>query len=62
MSRIVVAALMVATGELFAQTDFYNTSAGRPVRIEDAVPVEYRAVELNMAPLRLDFLKDETRY
>ena len=60
--RFVVAALVVATGELHAQTDFYNTSAGRPVRIEDAVPIEYRAVELNVAPLRLDFLKDETRY
>jgi hypothetical protein len=60
--RFVVVALVVATGELHAQTDFYNTSAGRPVRIEDAVPIEYRAVELNVAPLRLDFLKDEARY
>ena len=62
ISRLVVAAIVVATGELSAQTDYYNTSTGRPVRIEDAVPVEYRAVELNVAPLRVDFLKDETRY
>ncbi len=42
---------------LDAQTDFYNTSQGRPLRIEDAIPVEYRGVELNVAPLRLDFLR-----
>jgi hypothetical protein len=59
--RLVVAALVIAAGELHAQTDYYNTSTGRPVRIEDAVPVEYRAVELNVAPLRLDFLNNETR-
>lgn len=61
-SRFVVAALILAAGEAHAQTDFYNTSAGRPVRIEDAVPIEYRAIELNVAPLRLEFLRDETRY
>lgn len=59
---LVAAAGVVATSELHAQTDFYNTSTGRPVRIEDAVPIEYRAIELNVAPLRLDFLKDEARY
>jgi hypothetical protein len=53
---------VVATSSLQAQTDFYNTSTGRPVRIEDAVPVEYRAVDLNVAPLRLDFLSQQTRY
>jgi hypothetical protein len=37
-----------------AQTDYYNTDAGRPVRIEDAYPVERRAVELQLAPLRLE--------
>ena len=39
---------------LTAQTDYYNTSAGRPVRIEDAIPVELRAIELDVAPLRLE--------
>ena|SRR5690348_5417004 len=39
---------------LVAQTDYYNTSAGRPLRIEDAVPLEYRAIELDVAPLRFE--------
>lgn len=37
-----------------AQTDYYNTDAGRPVTIEDAYPVERRAVEIQLAPLRLE--------
>ncbi|MGZ9194757.1 MAG: hypothetical protein ACXW65_21065 [Gemmatirosa sp.] len=39
---------------LAAQTDYYNTDAGRPITIEDAYPVERRAVELQLAPLRLE--------
>ncbi len=34
-----------------AQTDFYNTDRGRPLRTEDAIPVERRAFELQLAPL-----------
>ncbi|HUQ82973.1 MAG TPA: hypothetical protein VM076_17610 [Gemmatimonadaceae bacterium] len=37
---------------LAAQTDYYNTSTGRPMRIEDASPLEYRGVELDLTPLR----------
>jgi hypothetical protein len=37
-----------------AQTDFYNTDRGRPQQIEDAAPVEWRALELQAAPLRLE--------
>jgi hypothetical protein len=37
-----------------AQTDYYNTDAGRPVRIEDAYPVERYAFELQLAPVRLE--------
>ena len=37
-----------------AQTDYYNTDGGRPVRIEDASPVERHAFELQVAPLRLE--------
>lgn len=37
-----------------AQTDYYNTDAGRPLRIEDAYPVERRAFEIQAAPLRLE--------
>jgi hypothetical protein len=37
-----------------AQTDYYNTDAGRPITIEDAYAIEYRAIELQLAPLRLE--------
>jgi hypothetical protein len=37
-----------------AQTDYYNTDAGRPVTIEDASPIERRAFEIQAAPLRLE--------
>lgn len=36
-----------------AQTDYYNTDAGRPVRIEDAASIERYAFELQVAPARL---------
>src|SRR5689334_20168056 len=39
---------------LVAQTDYYNTSTGRPLRIEDAIPLEYRAIELDVAPVRFE--------
>lgn len=48
-------ALAGTTGShLRAQTDFYNTDARRPVRIEDAYPVERYAFEAQVAPLRLE--------
>ena len=37
-----------------AQTDYYNTDAGRPLQTEDAYAVERRAVEIQAAPLRLE--------
>ncbi len=51
---VVVTALSAPTASLSAQTDYYNTDAGRPVRIEDAYAIERRAVELQMAPFRLE--------
>jgi hypothetical protein len=36
------------------QTDYYNTDRGRPLRTEDAYPVERRAFEIQAAPLRLE--------
>lgn len=36
------------------QTDYYNTDAARPVRVEDAFPVERYAFEAQVAPLRLE--------
>lgn len=37
-----------------AQTDYYNTDAGRPIRVEDAYALERRGFELQAAPLRLE--------
>jgi hypothetical protein len=50
-------ALMFSTAAqsaLTAQTDYYNTDGGRPIRVEDAYPVERHAFELQLAPLRLE--------
>ncbi|MFN5582224.1 hypothetical protein [Gemmatimonas sp.] len=53
-----VAALLVlghATASVLpAQTDYFNTDAGRPIRTEDAYAIERRAIELQVAPLRLE--------
>lgn len=49
-----LAALAMVPGTAVAQTDYYNTDAGRPIRVEDAYPVEFRAFELQVAPLRLE--------
>ena len=39
---------------LGAQTDYYNTDAGRPIQIEDAYATERYAFELQLAPVRLE--------
>lgn len=47
-------ALVSITGRAEAQTDYYNTDAGRPVRVEDASAIERYAFELQAAPLRFE--------
>lgn len=47
-------ALGMIPGSLVAQTDYYNTDAGRPVTVEDAYATERYAFELQLAPLRLE--------
>lgn len=59
MKLVRLAALAIATAAatpaaVAAQTDYYNTDARRPIRIEDAYPVERRAFEVQLAPLRLE--------
>lgn len=49
-----VLATMTAARSSHAQTDYYNTDAGRPLATEDALPVERRAFELQLAPLRIE--------
>lgn len=55
--RVILLGALVAppiTRPAAAQTDYYNTDAGRPVAIEDASPIERRAFEIQAAPLRLE--------
>lgn len=47
-------ALAAGTRRAEGQTDYYNTDAGRPMQVEDASPVERGALELQVAPLRLE--------
>ena len=47
-------ALALLAAPAAAQTDYYNTDAGRPIWTEDASPLEHRALELQLAPLRLE--------
>lgn len=52
--RVGLLLLLVSASPAAAQTDYYNTDRGRPLTIEDATPVEWRALELQLAPLRLE--------
>jgi hypothetical protein len=53
-SCVAIVALFSGVASATAQTDYYNTDAGRPLEIEDAYPVERRAFEIQAAPLRLE--------
>ncbi len=44
----------ILSPSLRAQTDYYNTDRGRPIRIEDAYVTERYALELKLAPVRLE--------
>lgn len=54
LAAAAVLCIPLAAPRAAAQTDYYNTDAGRPITVEDASPVEFRAVELQLAPLRLE--------
>ncbi len=49
MTGRVVAALALAAAPLAAQIDYRNLDAGRPLPLEDAYPVEHRALEVILA-------------
>jgi hypothetical protein len=53
---VAISALCGVASPAVAQTDYYNTDAGRPFRVEDAYPIERRAIEVTAAPLRLERL------
>ena len=54
---LVAAALLSARASLGAQTDYFNTDAGRPLTIEDAYALERRSIEIQGAPLRLERIR-----
>lgn len=49
-----VAFVISTPSAAFAQTDYYNTDAGRPITVEDAYPTERYAFELQLAPLKIE--------
>ena len=49
-----VTAALVAAAPLGAQTDYYNTDLGRPLQVEDYLPLERYGLELQAAPLRVE--------
>jgi hypothetical protein len=49
-----VAALLLLAAPAVAQKDYYNLDKNRPVRIEDAYTTERYALEIKVAPLRLE--------
>ncbi len=51
---LAAAAGIAIPASLVAQTDYYNTDAGRPITVEDAYATERYAFELQLAPLRLE--------
>jgi hypothetical protein len=54
---IALAGMLVHSHRLAAQTDFYNTDAGRPVQIEDAYATERYAFEMKLGTVRLERLR-----
>ena len=54
IGSVLMLASAAAPARLDAQTDYYNTDAGRPIRIEDAYAIERRGLEIQAAPLRLE--------
>src|SRR5678816_922855 len=51
---LAVAVLTGAAARASAQTDYYNTDRGRPIRIEDAYPAERHSLDVHLAPIRLE--------
>lgn len=45
---------LLAASPAAAQTDYYNTDRGRPLRIEDAYATERFALDLHLAPLTIE--------
>ena len=63
MTRVIVTAAVLAFGATRistagAQTQYFNLDAGRPTRVEDAVPTERYGLDIQLAPVRIERLDD----
>lgn len=58
--RLVCIVLLPTARALPAQTGYYNLDAGRPTRVEDAIPTDLREIELQFLPLRVERVGDGT--
>ena len=56
MIRRLTAILVAVPLALHAQGDYVNTDRGRPLRIEDATPLERYALDVQLTPLRFERL------
>lgn len=54
LAACLAAGLVLAPRIGAAQTDYFNTDGGRPLRIQNATAVEWRALELQFAPLTME--------
>lgn len=53
-AAFLIVASLPALRTVGAQTDYYNTDAGRPIRIEDAYATERHSLDLHLAPLTIE--------
>jgi hypothetical protein len=52
----ILAAVLLSAACVSAQTDYRNTDSGRPIRVEDTEPIEWKALEFQFTPLKLERL------
>lgn len=52
LCRLLGVAVLTLPATARAQTDYFNTDRGRPLRVQDAIAIERYAFELQAAPLR----------
>lgn len=56
MTSLLVMLLLLVPSSAVAQVGYYNLDAGRPTRVEDAVPTERHALDLQLPTTRLERL------
>ena len=61
MCSLIVTAMFVAARHVDGQTGYYNLDSGRPTRIEDAVATPRGELELQLLPLRAEWVGDGTQ-